>query len=169
MKCKVPKMKETTATAHVMKNWYRQQPNLWWWKIPDYFRPGHNYSNPRAVDTLVCVNGHFITIEWKLHKSELGFAISRVRKEQIHTSTEVNRAGGTGMLAIIVYKGGIDRHLYMIPMDVWERVATSVLTTGKKSLRLIDAFPNCRVEYRRVGAHMQWDYLRIEELCRVKN
>lgn len=156
-------MNEATITRQVMVNWARQhEPCLWHWKIPDYMRPGQMYSNNRAVDVVACYRGVMIGIEWKIHKSELGFRLDHVREGQIETLREIEKAGGVGFLAIAIYKSKTDKYLYLIPVEAWMRMVDNI-TDGRKSIRLVDAFPGYRVDLKRSGSYVHWNMNPIEE------
>ena len=144
-------MNETDATRGILKNWQRQFKYFWWIKVPDYFRPGHNYSNERAVDTILCVAGRLIGIEWKLHRSG-AFATDRVRPGQINTLRAINTACGDGFLAIIHYRSPQDKILYFIPVEVWvER------TQNMKRVNLADVFSEYEIMQIKVGNRINWD------------
>ncbi len=147
-------MTETQFTRAVLQNWHRQLPSLWWYKIPDNPRYMQSYSNERAVDVVACLDGVMVGMEWKLQRNERAMPIDRVRDGQITTLKAIEQAGGTGLLVVGVYMGAHNKHLYAIPIEAWE---LAVKTAQRKSIRLQESFPNCRVDTNRSGAYVHWD------------
>jgi len=156
-------MNETTITKQIMSNWQRQHPDSWWWKIPDYMRPNSNYSNDRAVDVVACYDGTFVGIEWKLKKDNRAFPLKRVRDGQVKTLCDIEVAGGVGLLVIAVYVGPDDKCAYVIPVAQWNTEAREAHEAGRKSIRVEEVFPHCKVKPRRAGAYVHWDFRLIEE------
>lgn len=155
-------MNETTFTRQVMKNWQRQRPYmLWYHKIADPTL-GQKYTNERAIDVVVCFNGHFIGMEWKLKKDERAFPIKRVRDGQVKTLCDIEVAGGKGFIMIGVYLATGVKYVYAIPISRWnEQVAK---TTDRKSIRLEGCFTDCRIDMIRVGQFKHWDFSTVEGL-----
>ena len=147
-----------------MKNWERQHPNrLWWWKIPDYTRPGAGYSNDRAVDVVACYNGVFVGIEFKIKKDDRAFPMNRIRDGQVKTLCDLEVAGGVGVIAIVVYKDKHDKCVYLIPIAEWNKEVK--LTTDRKSIRIEEKFSAYRTAPRRVGSFVHWSMMLLERLA----
>lgn len=160
-------MNEATITRQVMENWKRQRSDLWCWKVPDYMRPGTNYSNDRAVDVIACFDGVCVGIEWKIKKDDRAFPIKKIREGQIKTLCDIEVAGGVGLIAIAVYKGPKDKCVYLIPISCWNQAVKA--TTDRKSIRIEETFPNLRIEPQRAGQYVHWN-LRLlwEFVCEAK-
>ena len=157
-------MNETTITKQIMSNWQRQHSDLWFWKIPDYTRPGYGYSNDRAVDVVICCDGAFVGMEWKLKKDNRAFPLKRIRDGQIKTLCDIEIAGGTGFLMIAVYLSPHDKCVYAIPIKQWNKEAKEVHETGRKSIRIEEVFSYYRIEPRRIGTYVHWNFKLVEEV-----
>lgn len=149
-------MKETEATRHMMKNWQRQQPDLWFHKIADS-RHG-TATGDRAIDVVACLRGRFIGLEFKLVKRGLSIPIKSVRDNQIATLQAINNAGGLGFLIIICCFSGTNKYAYAIEPHVWQAF---VDIAEKKSIKL-NEFDECRFDYIRKGRQLNWDMSLIE-------
>lgn len=159
-------MKETEATRHLMKNWQRQQPDLWFYKIPDA-RFGAA-TGDRAIDVVACYKGRFIGLEFKLIKHGLSIPIRSIRDSQLATLDKINKAGGEGMIIIIRYFGGRKRHAYLLYPMQWKMAVIGAKKRGKKSVKL-DYFEGHRFDYKQVGRKMNWDMSVLEVLIQTKN
>lgn len=158
-------MKETEATRHMMKNWQKQQPDLWFHKIAD---SRHGIATgDRAIDVVACLKGKFIGLEFKLVKRGLSLPIKSIRNNQLETLERINETGGEGLLIIIRDFGGTKKHAYALyPME-WKVAVQVAERAGKKSVKL-SYFDGHRIEYRRVGRQLNWDMSGIEKFAAIK-
>jgi len=150
-------MNEAHMIQAVCKTWKKHQPTLWVMKIPDYFRPGADYSNDRAVDTMVCYFGQFVGIEWKILKSKTveRFKATKMRDSQINTLDAINKAGGIGLLIIAVYRDATHKHFYVFTIDEWlDAVANSENDVVNLAL----------YGFQRSRSGAQWDWHKIEKV-----
>lgn len=145
-----------------MADWQRQgRADLWFWKIPDYTRPGYGYSNDRAVDVVACYRGMFVGLEWKLQKNDRALPIDRVREGQVETLLVIEACGGVGLLMVAVYKGARDKCVYAIPIREWVQ---AVACESSKSIRIAERFPHRRIDQFRSGSFVHWNMKPVEEL-----
>jgi len=155
-------MNEAIITRQIMQNWKRQQINLLFWhKIADP-TIGGDVTNARAVDVVACFNGVFIGMEFKIKKDDRAFPMKRIRTGQINTLCDIEKAGGVGLLMVVVYKGPYNKCVYAIPVHRWLEKVTEVWPKCK-SIRIEDHFADCRIEPHRVGSHVHWEMTLIEE------
>lgn len=150
-------MNEATMIAAVCKSWRKKQPNLWVIKFPDYFRPGAYYSNDRAVDTLICYFGQFVGIEWKIVKTKTAerFKATKIRDSQINALDAISKAGGVGLLIIVVYHDVTHKHLYVFTIDEWLNLVM------REESGVVD-LTKCNCQRSTSGT--QWDWRKIEEV-----
>lgn len=155
-------MNETTITRQVMQNWQRQRcSRLWWHKIADPTFGG-DVTNERAVDVVGCLDGVMFGMEWKIKKDDRALPLNRVRLGQLETLRQIEASGGVGLLMIAVYKGPHDKCVYAVPIWAWDNATKAI--TDRKSIRIEEAFPACRIETRRQGSYVHWNLMKVEEL-----
>lgn len=155
-------MNETTFIKQVMDNWQRQNAEmLWWWKIPDYTRPGKSYSNERAVDVVICYRGRFIAIEWKLLKKGNRFPYKRIRNSQIQTLMDIKQAGGEAYLAIGVYRSSKEKCIYILDIQNFCDKRAELTSCNPISISL-NHFE--RFDQHRQGPYIHWDNKLFERL-----
>jgi len=151
-------MNEAHMIQAICKTWKKHQSKLWLMKIPDYFRPYANYSNNRAVDTLVCYNGYFLGIEWKIINTKKAehIKINKVRESQISALEAIEEAGGIGLVVIGVYHDPQHKHFYVFSIEDWKYAATRPFLQGID----LDA------DYfgKRSSSGIKWDWQWLEEV-----
>ena len=130
-------MKETDFTRTTMRSLKALAGRFWFHKIAD--SGTLEFSRPRAIDVVASWNGHFIGIEFKLHKSLNAFPLKSVRLDQMECLSELHASGATALIIIGVYLGPRKRIAYSIPIDTWLQTVT-VLDPKAKSVRLQDVF-----------------------------
>ncbi|MEK0337085.1 MAG: hypothetical protein QQN41_06590, partial [Nitrosopumilus sp.] len=83
-----------------------------------------------------------------------------VRENQLITLSEIERAGGVGLLVIMRYSSPRSKSMFLIPHFMWTQM---VKTTKKKSVRLDEYFKQYEVKQNRNGMYVNWDFLPLKK------
>lgn len=159
-------MNEATFSRNFMKAWQEHCGCLFSHKVADvpmtWMSDKKHVKLPRAVDYFVCLNGRFLAIEWKLHKTTAAIPLTKVRDEQIKTLQQVERAGGTGLLAIGHYCSS-GSAVYVLGVDDWTCLDIRARVEDRRSIPL-DWLADYRYERNRLGRRLVWDFEKIFNL-----
>lgn len=151
-------MNESTITRQVMFNLQRQYPEIFFHKIADP-RIGGYSTGTRAVDIVLCFKGIFVGLEFKIMKGR-SIPLDRIRENQLITLSEIERAGGVGLLAIVRYTNPRSKSMFLIPHFMWTQM---IKTTKKKSVRLDEYFKQYEVKQNRNGMYVNWDFSPLKK------
>lgn len=135
-------MNETDFTRETMRSLQALAGNFYYHKIAD--AGSQEYSHGRAIDVVCSWGGHFIGIEFKLHKKPTcAFALSSVRDYQIEQLVALHNTKATALLMIGVIEGPRKQCLYSIPIDIWLARTASL---QRKSVSLSAVFPDYGID-----------------------